>query len=134
MLSACAATKYVPVEVVCTEYKNHTDTVSMTDTVYKEKNTTIREADPALVNELGLKLKDNERAILILQKELERAVSMKKQHTTDTVIKTDSVPVPYPVEKQLTAWQQMKVDFGELFLFIGLVLVVYLIFKFHLRR
>lgn len=27
-------------------------------------------------------------------------------------VKTDSIPVPYPVEKQLTRWEQTKMDFG----------------------
>jgi hypothetical protein len=33
---------------------------------------------------------------------------------TDTlyVTKTDSVQVPYPVEKQLTWWQQFQIDVG----------------------
>ena len=30
----------------------------------------------------------------------------------DTMIKIDSVQVPYPVEKQLTRWQQMKIELG----------------------
>ncbi len=32
--------------------------------------------------------------------------------TTDTVIHVDSIQIPYPVEKQLTKWQKMKMDFG----------------------
>jgi hypothetical protein len=28
------------------------------------------------------------------------------------MIKIDSVQVPYPVEKQLTRWQQMKIELG----------------------
>jgi hypothetical protein len=31
---------------------------------------------------------------------------------TDTVLKTDSVPVPFPVEKRLTRWQSIKMEFG----------------------
>jgi hypothetical protein len=32
----------------------------------------------------------------------------------DTVLRVDSVAVPYPVEKKLTRWQQMKMDFGAM--------------------
>lgn len=48
-------------------------------------------------------------------------VWMERWHTkyiektaTDTLYrsKTDSIPVPYPVEKQLTRWQQIKVGYG----------------------
>jgi hypothetical protein len=31
---------------------------------------------------------------------------------TDTVLKTDSVPVPFPVEKRLTRWQSIKMELG----------------------
>ena len=35
------------------------------------------------------------------------------RYLCDTVIKTDSVRVPYPVEKKLSKWQQIKLDIGE---------------------
>ena len=31
---------------------------------------------------------------------------------TDTVIKVDSVQVPYPVEKRLSRWQSLKMELG----------------------
>lgn len=31
---------------------------------------------------------------------------------TDTILKTDSVQVPYPVEKQLSRWQSLKMELG----------------------
>lgn len=112
LLSSCESIQYIPVEKVKTEYINRTDTVNKIDTLISEKETIIREADSSLVARLGLQLKANERAILILQKELERQVSKESEHRTDTVIKTDSVQVPYPVEKKLTKWQQIKIDWG----------------------
>ena len=35
------------------------------------------------------------------------------RYLCDTVIKKDSVRVPYPVEKKLSKWQQIKLDIGE---------------------
>lgn len=72
LFSSCKSIQYVPVETVKTEYKNHTDTVRQIDSIFSEKETIIREADSALVASLGLQLKANERAILILKKELEK--------------------------------------------------------------
>ena len=43
---------------------------------------------------------------------------------TDTLIKTDSIPIPFPVEKQLSTWQQFKLDFG------GAAMLVIIIFIF----
>lgn len=105
LCASCRSVKYVPVETVRTEYVHHTDTVRQTDSVYHEKETIIREADSAMVSDLGLKLKENERAILVLKRELAREKNQKEEHKTDTIIKVDSVSVPYPVEKALT-WRQ----------------------------
>ena len=127
LFSSCSSIKYVPVETVRTEYKNHTDTVKQIDSIFSEKETIIREADSALVASLGLQLKANERAILILKKELEKQVSKESEHITDTIIKTDSVQVPYPVEKQLTKWQKTKMEAGGIALAACMVFVILII-------
>ena len=67
-------TQYVPVETVRTVYEHHTDTVKQTDSIKTEKETIIREARPEdslMLAKLGIRLKENERAILVLQKKLE---------------------------------------------------------------
>ena len=120
-------TQYVPIETTHTIYQNHTDTIRERDSVHTETNTIIREADSAMVADLGLKLKDNERAILILRNELQRVISEKEQHSTDTVHKTDSVQVPYPVPAQLSRWQSFCCDYGKVMLGTTLVLFVLLI-------
>lgn len=127
LFSGCKNTQYVPVETVRTEYLHSTDTVKEKDSTYREKETIIREADSAMIAKLGLKLKDNERAILILQKELEKQINSKSESKTDTVIKTDSVQVPYPVEKQLTKWQQVCIDYGKLTMGATIILVIFII-------
>lgn len=133
ILSSCSSVKYVPVETVRTEYRNHTDTIRQTDSVKIEKETIIREADSSLVARLGLQLKDNERAILILQKELERQSSSKQEHSTDTIIKTDSVQVPYPVERQLTKWEKIKMDAGGIALGLLIVLVIIVLLRWLMK-
>lgn len=104
-------TVYVPVESVH-EYVHHqTDTIEKTDTVTNTKETIIREAskaDSALLAQYGIRLKDNERLLLFLQKELEQEKSKEIEHHTDTVIKVDSVQVPYPVEKKVPFWEKVK--------------------------
>ena len=132
LLSGCKSIQYVPVEKVKTEYINRTDTVNKIDTLISEKETIIREADSSLVAKLGLQLKANERAILILQRELERQVSKESEHKTDTVIKTDSVQVPCPVERKLTKWEQTKMNVGSVSIgicisFVAIMVIVFLV-------
>lgn len=133
-LCGCKSIQYVPIETVKTEYINRTDTVKQVDSVFNEKETIIREADSALVVQLGLQLKANERAILVLKKELEKKVSKESEHKIDTVIKVDSIQVPYPVEKKLTKWQSLKLKTGGIaistcFIFVALF-VVSLLYRF----
>ena len=132
LLSSCSSIKYVPVETVRTEYINRTDTVRKTDSVFTEKETIIKEADSALIAKLGLQLKDNEKAILILKRELERQVNKESEHRIDTIIKTDSVQIPYPVEKKLSKWEQTKMNAGGIsivscIIFIAMIIVMFII-------
>ena len=122
LLSGCKSVQYVPVEKVKTEYKSKTDTITKIDSIFSEKETIIREADSSLIIKLGLKLKANERAVLILQKELEKKIRKESESKTDTIIKVDSVQVPYPVEKKLTKWEKVKMDMGGFA--IGLLVVL----------
>jgi hypothetical protein len=120
------------VETVKTEYVSKTDTLKQVDTVFTEKETIIREADPELIAKLGLQLKDNEKAILVLKRELERQVNKQSEHRIDTLLRTDTIKVPYPVEKKLTKWQQVKIDYGGEAIILAIVvifIVIWLIFK-----
>lgn len=37
---------------------------------------------------------------------------IKEVHDTVYIERTDSVPVPYPVERELSRWERVKVDYG----------------------
>ena len=103
---------YVPVETVRTEYIHSTDTVRQTDSIFRETETVIRETnsgDSALLSQLGIQLAADQKAILILMKELEKEKEKEVEHRTDTVIKVDSVQVPYPVEKKIPFWEKVKI-------------------------
>jgi hypothetical protein len=84
-----------------------------------------------MVAGLGIRLKDGERAILILRNELERAISQQREVLHDTVIKIDSLRVPFPVEKQLNRWETLKMQAGgyvfALLVILFIVFVVYII-------
>ena len=129
----CRSVRYIPVETVRTEYQNHTDTVRMSDSVVIERETIVRQADSALINRLGLSLKEGEKAILVLQKQLERNMNRHYEHTTDTVMKTDSIQVPYPVERRLSKWEQVKMDIGGIAMGACIILCLSVIVVFIAR-
>ena len=113
-LCSCGQTRYVTIEKAGTEYRDRTDTVERTDTIERLRETVIREADSALVSQLGLRLRDGERAILVLQREIERLAARSREITHDTLLRTDTVPIPVPVERKLSKWEQACLDYGKL--------------------
>ena len=140
LCSSCRSIQYVPVETIRTEIQNHHDTVLIQDTVKNDVQTVIREADSAEIDrlnkEFGFKLNKANKTILILRKELEQKSHEQTEVKSDTVIKEKEVKVPYPVEKKLTRWQQVKIDWGGEAIIVVIVvffILVWLIVK-HLRR
>jgi hypothetical protein len=139
MCSGCSP-RYVAVPEYHYESHHTHDTISKVDSVWRERNTVIREADSTILAELGIRLKQGERAILVLRNELERAMSQQREAVHDTIERVDSVRVPYPVEKQLTRWQSLKMEAGgiafALLIIIVIVFVVCMVKKggFTFRR
>ena len=116
LFGSCTTTKYVPVESVRTEYRDHDVERLVADTVH----------DTRLVWVKGDTVVD------IREKERIRRVEL---HDTCYIERTDTIRQPYPVERQLSRWEQTKMDFGGFALGgIAVVLciaVVWLIRKFR---
>lgn len=114
-LVSCKSIQYVPVETV------------RTDTVYQSKvlHDSIHVHDSTFVTVKGDTLRIEHWHTKYIDKQVH-----------DTVYKahTDTIAVPYPVEKKLSWWQQAKVDFAEYVILGLLILMVYLCIKTRLRR
>lgn len=114
LLAGCTRVQYVPVESVRTDsvfvYRNVTSALTIKDSVYIDKTRdTVRVVIYKYVGE--------------------------RYSKTDTVYinKTDSVAVPYPVERELGKWEQAKMDYGGKA--IGLLAVaVFVTIYYGLRR
>ena len=103
-LSSCQ-TQYVPVETVKTEYRIR-DSIRY-DSIYQHDSVYIAVKGDT-----------------IYQYKCKYLYKYQYVNRTDTLIKTDSIPIPFPVEKQLSTWQQFKLDFG------GAAMLVIIIFIF----
>lgn len=130
MLMGCTTTKYVPVTETHTEHHWHTDSVKERDSTHTESKTIIRELDSASMARYGIQMESNQRAWLVLQREMENRLR-ELEHiaaTRDTV--HDSIPVPYPVEvvkevaKPLTWWQQARMHVGGIVIFLLIIFAV----------
>lgn len=109
-LTSCRSIKYVPVETVKTEYKTR-DSIRF-DSIYNQDSIYV------LV-----------KGDTVYQYRYKYLYKYQYLNRTDTVMKTDSVQVPYPVEKQLTRWQQMKIELGGWAVGVIVILSIVLIVK-----
>ncbi len=153
-LCGCADKVYVPVESVRTEYryKDNAELLdvvkSLTERLYQKErqvDSLMRSRNERLVlNDKGDTLRHDTELVVYRashrEKELERLLESKSDSIRELrqrleSVKSDSIPVPYPVEKQLTKWQQTKMDFGGIA--IGVIIavvciaVIWLIKKFR---
>ena len=138
LMVGCKSIQYVPVETIRTEIKNIHDTVRINDSIKNEMQTVIREADSTeierLNKEYGFKLDKAQRTILILQKELEHSSHNQSEIRDSIVYRDKEVQVPYPVEKKLTKWQQIKLDIGGYTMIVLIVLLIIGFLWLFLRR
>ena len=112
-LTSCRSIKYVPVETVKTEYKTR-DSIRF-DSIYEHDS-------------IFLFVKGD----TVYKEKYKYLYKYQYLNRTDTVIKVDSVQVPYPVEKQLTRWQQMKIELGGWA--VGVIVILSIVLKLKLFR
>lgn len=114
---ASCRTQYVPVETVRTEYKTR-DSIRV-DSIYNQ--------DSIYVFVKGDTVYQYRYKYLYKYQYLNR---------TDTVIKTDSMQVPYPVEKQLSRWQSIKMELGgwAFGIVVTLILIIVTNLTYKIKR
>ena len=96
LLGSCTTTKYVPVTETRTEHHWHTDSVLERDSTHTERETVIREVDSAAMARYGIQMQANQRAWLVLQREMENRLRELEHVSAQRDTVRDSIP--YPVE------------------------------------
>lgn len=116
VLCGCTRTVYEPVESVRTEYRDREVEKLVADTMHDTRFVWVK----------------GDTVVDIREKEHIRRVEI---HDTCYIERCDTIRIPYPVEKQLTKWEQTKMDFGGIaigaIIAIVCVAVVWLIRKFR---
>ena len=104
-LSSCRSIQYVPVDTIKTEYK-YIDRLQH-DSIYQKHSVMYYvKGDTVFVDKYKYLYK-----YLFINK-------------VDSFVKVDSIQVPYPVEKQLTRWQSLKMDIGGIALTVVAIIVI----------
>lgn len=110
---SCRSIKYVPVESI--QY----------DSVYLNKVV----KDSIYIKDSVLLVKGD----TIIEYRYKYIYQYKDKTDTLYVTKTDSVQVPYPVEKQLTWWQQFQIDVGGWAIGIAIISAI-IVIMFVIRK
>ena len=138
LFGSCTTTKYVPVAEQHTEHHWHTDSVKERDSVHTENTTIIREVDSAAMAKYGIQMKNNQRAWLVLQREMEQRLRELEHMTATRDTIRDSIPYPVEVIKevpaQLTWWQQTRIHLANILLYLLLIVGIIYVGKKHLGK
>lgn len=147
-------TKYVPVESVRTEYrdKDNTELLDVIKSLTERLHQKERQVDSLMqshnerlvLNDKGDTLRHDRETIVYRSSHRETELEKLLEAKNDSIrylrqklesIKADSIPVPYPVERPLSRWEQTKMDFGGFALggvtVVLCIAVVWLIRKFR---
>ncbi|MCM1068195.1 MAG: hypothetical protein NC418_11540 [Muribaculaceae bacterium] len=110
LLPSCTRTIYTPVESVHTEWRDRDVLHTVRDTVRDTRFVFVK-------GDSVIDVRDREHIVRI------------EVHDTLRIFINDTIPAPYPVEKELSAWQQFKIDYAA-YSFSALALIlIFLIFK-----
>lgn len=105
--TGCKIKEYIKVPSVITEYVCRTDTFAKLDSIYmKDSVYVFQKGDTVFHNKL------------VYRDRYHNIYKVK----TDTIIKTDSVSVPYPIERQLTKNEQRMMKLGRCYIAFLLIL------------
>ena len=112
LLPGCSRVQYVPMQTVLKDsivfHRIDIDSVVIKDSIFidRTKDTVYKYVE-----------RWNEKYII--------------RNDTTIIERVDSIPVEVKVEKQLTRWQQMKIDYGDnVLVMLGAVIVVICVQKF----
>ena len=120
LLSGCTTTKYVPVTETRTEHHWHTDSVKERDSTHTERETIIREVDSAAMAKYGIQMQANQRAWLVLQREMENRLRELEHMSANKDTVRDSIPVPYPVTEYV---ERKRTTFEWLLIIVGIAAI-----------
>lgn len=93
ILSSCTRTVYEPVETVRIEYRDREVEKLVADTVHDTRFVWVK----------------GDTVVDIREKEHVKRIEI---HDTCYVEHSDTIRIPYPVERPLSKWEQTKMDFG----------------------
>ena len=109
LLTSCKSVEYIKVPEYHTEYKTKIDTFIQKDSVYLKDSVYIHAKGDTIWYEKW---------------HTQYVDKWKERIKVDTLMRTDSVAVPYPVTRKLNRWEKFKMEFGGIMLGVSLALLI----------
>ena len=121
LLGGCKSKEYIAVPEYHTEYVCRTDTFAKVDSVYLKDSVFVYQRGDTVYH---TKVTYRDRYHNIYKVKL------------DTIIKRDSVSIPYPIERQLTKNEQRLISLGKLFIgfLFSIVITIAVIWWYHNKK
>ena len=121
LLGGCKSKEYIAVPEYHTEYVCRTDTFAKVDSVYLKDSVFVYQRGDTIYH---TKFTYRDRYHNIYKVKL------------DTIIKRDSVSIPYPIERQLTKNEQRLISLGKLFIgfLFSIVITIAVIWWYHNKK
>lgn len=153
-LCGCSQTRYIPVESVRTEYvgKDNAKLLNVINSLTERLSQKERQVDSLMrsrnerlvLNDNGDTLRHDTELVVYRSSHQEKELELLLEAKSDSIrelkkqlesVKSDTISVPYPVERELTWWQQTKIDYGgeAIIALVAVVIaaVVWLVKKFR---
>jgi len=121
LFGGCKTKEYIAVPEYHTEYVCRTDTFAKVDSVYLKDSVFVYQRGDTVYH---TKVTYRDRYHNIYKVKL------------DTIIKRDSVSIPYPIERQLTKNEQRLISLGKLFIgfLFSIVITIAVIWWYHNKK
>ena len=127
VLSSCSTAKNIGPISATNRYEVTHDIIYQIDSIYVSKHTIIREADSAALAAMGIQMSEMQKSWIIKEESLQREIHSLKTLSSDTIYITDTLWLPYEVEKvveteaSLNAWQKTRISIGNIAIIAALV-------------
>ena len=112
LLCSCK-TKYIAVPEYHNSIQIRTDTLSRYDSIYIHDSVYFSAREDTVYN---------------IRYRIVEKYKYKDRVRNDTLVKTDSIPVPYPVERKLSKWEKIKMDIGGWAIGASVVMMIVILF------
>lgn len=149
LMASCKSVQYVPIETTHTEYiekvvvdsseisrlRYLVDSVRQSVTIVY-KDCTVMVVDTAGNVKSKERYRDTTKDSLVEHKTKEVDSTAFYRSIIDSLrhIKNDTIQKPYPVEKELTQWQQFKIDYSTWIILVLLILQTCIILLYRYRK